>query len=189
LLVLNFSISPEEFDDIWGAIGEQWPHYLGYVTSFLTIGGLWMIHHAVVRRMRYADPVVMRLNLALLMAVAFLPFPTHLAADAIKEADAERAAVILYGATLFAISALIMALARYVAGREELVHEGVEREHVEAALARTLPGTAFYVAALALALPAPRAAAFVFLAIALGLLVPTRPRAGTRKAGPSSRAP
>ena len=30
------------------AIGEQWPDYIGYV-SFLTIGGLRLIHHAVMR--------------------------------------------------------------------------------------------------------------------------------------------
>ena len=37
---------------------------------------------------------MMRLNLALLMVVAFLPFPAHLVADAIKDSNAERAAVI-----------------------------------------------------------------------------------------------
>ena len=50
--------------------------------------------------MEYANSWVMRINLGLLMAVAFLPFPTKLLAEAIHDRDAERAAVIFYGATL-----------------------------------------------------------------------------------------
>ena len=41
----------------------------------------------------------MRLNLLLLMAVSFLPFPTGLMAEALRESEsAERAAVVVYGA-------------------------------------------------------------------------------------------
>jgi uncharacterized membrane protein len=45
----------------------QWPSYLGYVTSFLTIGGIWLGHHAIFRRLQYANNSVMRVNLLLLM--------------------------------------------------------------------------------------------------------------------------
>jgi hypothetical protein len=45
----------------------------------------------------------MRLNLLLLMAVAFLPFRTRLVAEAIRDTDAERAAVIVYGGLGLAI--------------------------------------------------------------------------------------
>ena len=174
LLVLDFSVPAGAFDDLWAAIGDQWPHYLGYVTSFLTIGGLWFVHHGIFRRLRLADQVVIRLNLLLLMAVAFLPFPTHLAADAITRTSAERAAVLFYGGTLLVISLLITSMAGYVAAREELLHEDVSGWHVQAATARTRPSLAFYVAALALALLAPRAAAFGFLAVALLVLLPER---------------
>jgi uncharacterized membrane protein len=39
LLVLDIRIPTSEFDDLWSAILHEWPAYLGYVTSFLTIGG------------------------------------------------------------------------------------------------------------------------------------------------------
>jgi uncharacterized membrane protein len=58
------------------------------------IAGVWLVHHAIFRRLRYADPTVMLLNLVLLMAVSFLPFPTKLMAEAIESAGAERVAVI-----------------------------------------------------------------------------------------------
>ena len=41
-----------------------------------------MVHHGIFRRVRYANRRVMRVNLLLLMAVAFLPFPTKLVAQA-----------------------------------------------------------------------------------------------------------
>jgi Endosomal/lysosomal potassium channel TMEM175 len=65
-------IDESEFDHLWHAIGAQWPSHLGYVTSFLTIGGIWLIHHSVIRRIDQADGNVMRLNL--------LPITTTLAA-------------------------------------------------------------------------------------------------------------
>jgi uncharacterized membrane protein len=40
-----------------------WPSYPAYVTSFLTVGSLWIAHHTLFRRPRFVDPVLLRLNL------------------------------------------------------------------------------------------------------------------------------
>jgi len=40
LLILEVAVPESEFDDLWSGIGHQWPAYLAYATSFLTIGGL-----------------------------------------------------------------------------------------------------------------------------------------------------
>ena len=77
LLVLDLAVPESEFHHLWHGIGHQWPGYLGYATSFLTIGGIWLGHHGIFRRLRYANGTVIRVNLLLLMAVAFLPFPTR----------------------------------------------------------------------------------------------------------------
>src|SRR5919201_5345407 len=92
LLVLEISVPASAFDDLWRGIAKQWPSYLAYVTSFLTIGGLWLVHHAIFRRMRFADPTVLRTNLVLLLMVAFLPFPTRLVAETLTINHAERPA-------------------------------------------------------------------------------------------------
>ncbi len=170
LLVLEISVPEEAFTNLWQGIADQWPSYLAYVTSFLTIGVVWFVHHAIFRRMAYADATVARANLLLLMVVSFLPFPTGLAADAIRDPDAERPAVLFYGATLFVAFALITALGRYVAGRPELLH-GAVQEEIEALTARTAPNLALYALALVVTLVAPQVAAFGFLASAvLGVL-------------------
>jgi uncharacterized membrane protein len=166
LLVLEISVPAEAFDDLWRGIADQWPSYLAYATSFLTIGALWLAHHALFRRTRHADAVVVRLNLLLLMAVSFLPFPTGLMAEALDRTDAERAAVIFYGGTVLVVSAVFAAMARHTGGRDELVEEGAGADI--AALKRRLePSIGFYAAILLVAIVLPSAAAFGFLALAL----------------------
>ena len=127
LLVLEISVPESGFEDLWQGIADQWPSYLAYATSFLTIGWIWLVHHGIFRRLQYANSWVMRINLLLLMAVAFLPFPTKLLAEAIHDTDAERAAAVFYGATLFVISALISVLWRVIANDRGATQAGGER--------------------------------------------------------------
>jgi uncharacterized membrane protein len=171
LLVLDIRVPPEEFDNLWSGIVDEWPAYLGYATSFLTIGALWLAHHGVFRRLRYANDFVMRINLLLLMAVAFLPFPTRLVAEAIHDQSAERAAAIFYGLSLLVIALLFSALWGAVVRDPELLKPEVSEQEVNAILLATSPSIGFYVGAIVLAIVAPRAAAVGYLLTAvLGVL-------------------
>jgi uncharacterized membrane protein len=167
LLVLDIGIPPSEFDHLPSAILHEWPAYLGYATSFVTIGGIWLAHHGVFRRLRFANNRVMRINLLLLMAVSFLPFPTKLVADAIRDESAERAAVIFYGLCLLVISVLFAALWGTVARNRDLLRPDVTEEEVNAILLRASPNIGFYVGVTALAIVAPRVAAIGYLVIAV----------------------
>ena len=82
LLVLEIGVDPADFDHLWQALADEWPSYLAYVTSFLTVGGVWLAHHRLFSHLRYVDPMLMRLNILLLMVASFLPFPTGLLAEA-----------------------------------------------------------------------------------------------------------
>jgi uncharacterized membrane protein len=109
----------------------------------------------------------MRVNLLLLMGVAFLPFPTRLVADAIRDESAERAAAVFYGASLLAIALLFSALWAAVASDRELLKPEVSDEEVNAILIATSPSIGFYAGAIALAIVAPQIAAFGYLLIAV----------------------
>jgi uncharacterized membrane protein len=167
LLVLDLGVPVTEFDNLWRGIVHEWPAYRGYATSFFTIGGIWLAHHGVFRRLLYADNRVMRINLLLLMAVSFLPYPTRLVAETIRNQDAERAAVIFYGLSLLAISVLFGALWGTIARERELLRPEVTDEEVNAILLEATPSIGFYVGATALAIVAPRIAAFGYLVIAV----------------------
>ena len=117
--------------------------------------------------LQYANGWVMRVNLLLLMAVAFLPFPTKLVAEAIRNATAERAAVIFYGASLLVISLLFSALWASVGRDRSLLKADVSEKEVEAIARATTPNLGFYIAVIVLAFIAPKVAAFGYLAIAI----------------------
>jgi uncharacterized membrane protein len=168
LLVLDIGVSQSELHDLWRGIAHQWPAYLGYATSFITIGGIWLAHHAVFRRLQYANTAVMRINLALLMAVAFLPFPTRLVAEAMHQPEgSERVAVIFYGASLLVISLLFSALWRAVASDRQLLKPEVSDAEVQAIGRAATPNIGFYLIVIALAILAPKVAAFGYLVVAL----------------------
>jgi uncharacterized membrane protein len=109
LLVLNISVpEPSPGASLAHELGQQWPHYVAYAVSFLTIGVIWINHHAMVRRLVSADHSVLFLNLVLLMTIAVLPFTTGLMADYLRETNGQHLA-----AAIYAGSFLLMAIAFY----------------------------------------------------------------------------
>jgi len=175
LLILEISVPESAFDDLWAGIAHQWPSYLAYATSFITIGGIWLAHHGIFRRLQYANRELMVVNLLLLMAVAFLPFPTKLMAETIHDTDAVRAAEIFYGVALLACSLLLgLMWTSVVRDRRSVLKPEVTDKEVNAIAIETTPSIAFYLGMIALAILAPRAAVFGYLAIAVVALLRTR---------------
>ena len=111
LLVLEIALHPP--GTALEQLLDEWPAYLGYVISFLTIGGAWLAHDSITDRLTGADSLLLRINLLLLLIVAFLPFPTKLIAEGIHDTDDERVFVTMYGLTLLTIRLLITGLDAY----------------------------------------------------------------------------
>ena len=91
LLVLNIQVPaihphgpPGECRTLGCALARQWPVYAAFVTSFLTIGIIWINHHVMIRRLGEPDHMILFLNLLLLMSIAVLPFATNLMATYLK---------------------------------------------------------------------------------------------------------
>jgi uncharacterized membrane protein len=178
LLVLEIHIDPSAYDELRHALLHEWPAYLAYVTSFLTVGSVWIAHHNLYARLRYVDPILLRINLLLLLATAFLPFPTGVLAQAFHASDdAERTAVVFYGATALVIELLLRAGVRYAAMRPDLAVAGPSGTPTptpaDARGWRASVGAALYgVAILAGVFVFPKLAAAGYLAVALrGVLV------------------
>jgi TMEM175 potassium channel family protein len=174
LLILEISVPESDFNDLWSGIAHQWPSYIAYVTSFLTIGGIWLAHHGIFRRLQYVGRELMLINLLLLMAVSFLPFPTKLMAEAIHDENATRAAVIFYGGSLLVVSLLLSALWGSVARDRRVVQPGVSHQEINAIAAAATPSVGFYAVIIALAIFAPRVAVFGYLVVAIVLLLRLR---------------
>ena len=157
-------------------IGEEWPTYLAYFISFMTIGAVWIEHSALVDALDHIDGVFMRINLVLLLFCAFLPFPTRMMSEYHGENDAERVAVVFYGAVLLAMVLMLIVLGRH-AEREglfgdDLVDERKEEARVKYQLMPSLIG--YVVAALLGFFVAARSASRIYLLIAIWLAIPLR---------------
>src|ERR1044071_9224629 len=87
LLVLELGVSARAEKDLLAAILHQWPSYLAFVTSFMTIGVIWLQHSAITGALRAADVTLYRINLVVLLLVSFLPFPTKLVGEFVGDRD------------------------------------------------------------------------------------------------------
>ena len=173
LLVLDIAVSGDAAKDLLRSLIHLWPSYLAYVVSFSTIGALWLGHNAITEYLDRANFTFVRLNLLLLLAVAFLPFPTRLFADYIRHNSAERVAATFYGICLLLTSTLLLLLWRY-AVHAELVRPDAADEEVQLLTERLTPGLTGYLVLIVAGLFLPVIAVIGYLAIALYYIIPFR---------------
>ena len=103
LLVLDIHV-PELKELPPGGLGQalsvQWPTYLAYITSFVTILVMWINHDLMFEHIQKKDRGLVLLNGFLLMVITLIPFPTKLVAMYIQQPDAKVAAA-LFSANYF----------------------------------------------------------------------------------------
>ncbi len=165
LLVLEISVDTAHTHDLGSALLHLWPSYLAYVTSFITIGIIWMNHHTCVETMGRVDRPFLFLNLLLLLTVAFLPFPTRLVADYLQR-PGEQSAVYAYAATFVVMAVIYNVWWRYASGGRRLIAENVSEKRVNAISRAFNPGPPIYALTLLVAVFSPLASVFLTFAIA-----------------------
>ena len=173
LLVLDIALPAGASRHLLRSVGDLWPSYVAYVASFSTIGAMWLGHNAITEYLDRVDATFVRINLLLLLFVAFLPFPTRMFAEYIGENSLERVAVTFYGATLLLTSTLLLVLWRY-AIRKKLVRPNTADEEIEFLTQRLTPGLGGYLVLIVAGLFVPIVAVIGYLAVALYYIVPSR---------------
>jgi uncharacterized membrane protein len=152
-----------------GDLGQQlldlWPAYVAYAVSFLTIGIMWVNHHAVFRQFARVDRPLLLLNVLLLMLIAFVPFPTRVVADNALSADDREAAALLYGTTM-TITA-IMFFSVWIYGSRHVLRPDADRREVSGITRSYLPGAPTYAFATLIAFVNSALSLVLFAAIAL----------------------
>jgi uncharacterized membrane protein len=161
LLVLEIQLPG---DDIGQGLLDLWPSYFAYALSFLSIGIMWVNHHVVLSYTREADRIFLFINLFLLMAIAFVPFPTAVFAEHIREEGAREGAL-AYGLTFVVIAVFFQLFWQYASRR--LLRPDADRREVSGINRSYLPGVPLYVVATLVALVSPTASLVMFAAIAL----------------------
>ena len=166
LLIIEIHVPAREHAETLGhELLRIWPSYLGYLTSFLTIGVMWINHHYVFELIARVDRTMLLLNTLLLMMIAFVPFPTAVLAQFV-ETDGARAAAFLYGATLTLTALAFLAWWRYASAGRRLIDENVPDEVIDDITRSYAPGSLLYGGAALLAFVEPWASAAAYLGIA-----------------------
>ena len=152
LLVLNIKIPGVDANDkqLWQDFFNNWPMLLAYVTSFATIGVMWLNHNRMFTHIKHANTLLMMLNLLLLLLIVFVPVPTAMLAEYLVRLDLHTAAV-LYGGTFFLTACCFNILWRYASYHNRLLGENVDSHSVEAISRQYLFGPLLYLIIFAVA--------------------------------------
>jgi uncharacterized membrane protein len=169
LLVLGIAVpDPHSRYPLAHNLGRLWPQYAAYVTSFLTIGIIWINHHVMISRLRQADHSILILNLLLLMSIGILPFATNLMAQYLQADSGQSLAAAVYGGALLLMSIMFSLLNRQILiRRPHLIEPPMSLKRRRRVFSRAVVGLVPYAIATALAVVSP----YVTLAICAALAV------------------
>jgi uncharacterized membrane protein len=86
---------------------------LGFGLSFVLVGGQWMAHHQLLRRLTFVDARVLWLNLLILLGICLVPFATSLL---IRYGDSSTG-TIAYASVQMLILLMFLTMRLYLASR------------------------------------------------------------------------
>ena len=113
LLVLEIKVPHDAGRDLWRVLLSQWPSYFAFVTSFATIGIMWINHHRLFTLIGRTSHTLLILNALLLLGVTFVPYPTSVVAAYLGH-EGQRAAACFMAVTYIVIAIFFNLLWRYV---------------------------------------------------------------------------
>ena len=178
LLVLDLGIPKTGEGQLWDALWRQWPSYAAFIISFAVIGIMWVSHHAMFERIATVDRGLLFLNLALLMGIAFLPFPTSLLAAYVRDGGQNASiAAAIYSATMCLIGVVFYFMWVHMERRPNLLVDGITPDQLRRAEHRSLVGPIVYGVTIGVAFISPWACFVIYGLIAIYFA-----------RGPSSRA-
>jgi uncharacterized membrane protein len=162
LLILNVHANGPHLGH---SLARAWPSYAAYAVSFITIGIMWANHHGVFSQIDKVDRTFLLINVFFLMAVAFVPFPTVLVAEHLRDTDLGPAAL-AYGFTFTVTAVFYSLLWFYAAGRRRLLRDDADAKVVSGITRSFLPGPWIYLAATLIAFWRPVVSIVLYAAIA-----------------------
>jgi uncharacterized membrane protein len=161
-----------EIGSLFEELVHLWPSYLGYAISFLVIGTVWANHHNRFRLISRSDHILLFVNILFLMCVAFIPFPTALLSDYIREETYRTTAVAVYSGTLAVTAVFFTLLWLYAATNYRLIDRSVDPSLLRAMTRRYVLGTLSYIFAFVLAFVSPAASLALIVVLALIFVLP-----------------
>ena len=113
---------PTPGESVWDVVTANSGQLFAFVLSFVVVIFMWVAHNRVFNTMRCYDGTIFRLNVAWLLLIVFLPWPTAMYGEAANNAVAGRGGLgLLYWWTLAAISGLGVWMATHARRNADLL--------------------------------------------------------------------
>ena len=178
LLILDVKVPRLAGGSLRSALAEQWPNYVAFVASFLTIGIIWVNHHHMFKLIERTTHAFLMLNVVFLLTICFLPFPTALVAEYVRDPDARSLATAVYGGTMTAIAIMFNVVWRYAGSGHRLLVPGISDEALAKMNRDYLAGPVVYAVTTIVAFIEPYVSLAIIVALCVYWLLPgTGPRA------------
>ncbi|MGI8857432.1 MAG: TMEM175 family protein [Thermomicrobiales bacterium] len=168
-----------EGESLLHALLHAWPAYLAFVTSFVTILIMWINHHNIFKLIARIDHTFLLLNGFLLITVTFIPFPTNVIAEYIREPEARTAAV-FYAGTFLLMAIAFNLVWRYAAHDRRLLARNVDMRLVSIINKQFQIGPVPYVLCVVVALINAIAGFALIIALAVYWALPEHLRPGPK---------
>lgn len=167
LLILNVDahIGNKESGNLARDLLTGWSSYAAYALSFVTIGIIWVNHHALMENFDRADRSFLFVNVFFLMCVAFIPLPTALVAEDLGN----ETATVSYGATLTVTALMFNVFWHY--GRLRLLRPDANPREVRGITRSYIPGVFLYAVATAVSAVSAEAGFVMYSLLAAAYVV------------------
>jgi uncharacterized membrane protein len=172
LLILEVAVPHVEGGSLAGALARQWPSYVAFVVSFLTIGIIWVNHHHMFKLIARTNHSFLILNVLFLMTICILPWPTALLADYARDSEGAPVAAAVYGGVMTGVAIMFNVVWRYAAKDQRLLVAGISREAIARSHRNYLAGPIVYGAATVIAFIEPYVSIGIYAALAVYWLLP-----------------
>ncbi|HEY8863945.1 MAG TPA: TMEM175 family protein [Candidatus Dormibacteraeota bacterium] len=151
LLVLEFVVPQAKSGHLLASLLGQWPQLVTFVASFLTVGVVWVNHHAVFKGLRKVDRTTLFINLVLLLTVVLVPYPTQLLGHYLNSGWDGSVAAAFYGVVMTLMSVSFQTLVAWALTHPDLLEPNVRARRLSSVLPRFGIGLVTYAASIGLA--------------------------------------
>ena len=187
LLALDLSVAGPGHGSLVNQLSQHWPQFVAYLISFLTIGIIWVNHHALVRNIARVDRVLLFLNLFLLLFVVLIPFATATMASYLAQPGHDsHVAMALYAGVFEGMAITFSALFAWTL-KEGRTHQPVPPQARRTAAGRFVAGNVPYLVAIGVAFVSPAVSLGLIGAVALYYVFENTPVISPADAVPETR--
>lgn len=166
LLILDIRVPEVDYSQLSPALVAVLPRMFAYVISFGVIGVYWLAHHQSLQLVGKLNGFLIWLNLAYLLAVSFMPFPTAL----LGRYPMQPIPIVIYGLNLILANTTGLMLTLYLRAHPELGSGLVHRASHKSLYLYVFVNLS-YVLAMLLGFVAPAVSYGIFVVVLLVVIV------------------